>query len=236
MIHILDLAAWMAALDWTPETAATCVADLCVYLKDEHSSTWDDLAPSIGDGLTCLAGSPDELYRLALQVYDACPNASSNLLGRILAGVDAELPERLVLATIQNGCLIPILYSKSYTVVQRLSWLRGHIGYVIPQGGLGTHDGALEEPIKTALMLWFFMEANKGALPDIMWQKAGMQQEFVSTASFLETHAPSIVKRIDMVKTLGLSYHEAFDMLIDDGEKLALPGLDETNERDFVSP
>jgi hypothetical protein len=79
----LEIDAWMGALEWTPETADLCVADLCAYLKDEHRLIWRRLAPRIGAGLTCLKGSPDELYRLAMQVYDASGD-HNHLLWRLL--------------------------------------------------------------------------------------------------------------------------------------------------------
>jgi hypothetical protein len=234
MTTTLPIDIWTDTFAWTPDTAESCVTELCSQLKSEHLSIWYSVAPRIGAGLTCLASHPDELYRLTLHIHKESGDSSRILLGNILAGVKAELPERLVLEALPNGGLMPILHNRNYTVTQRLSWLREHTEWIIPQGGIEAHAGDLESPIKNALVLWIFMEANKGQVIFFHWLKGGITEEFASSLKFIETHAPGIVDQIGMVQTLGLSYTEAFNMLIDVGAGkqveavLALPDLDDT--------
>lgn len=212
-------------MEWTPATAAACVEKLCTYLKGEHISTWYHFSPQISEGLTCIADNPDEIYRLALHIKNATGVKEKMLLGRILARVDAELPEHIATQAITQGAMLPLLCNKNYTVKQRLAWIREYADYIIPQGGIGRHDD-LETPLKNALMLWFFMEANKGTVPDFVWKQAGWAESAVAKMSFLEETAPDIVERVHMAQAVGLPYKGAFDMLVDEGCAAGLPDLD----------
>jgi hypothetical protein len=212
----LEVDTWMGALKWTPETAESCVVDLCAYLKNEHRPTWHRLAPRIGAGLTCLAGSQDELYRLAVHVQEAAQDSTGHVLGKILAGVDAELPERYVFGAIRYGGTLAIMGNQNYSVMQRLAWLKDYAKYVLREGNMLLHMARVELPIKEALAIWCYMEAARGDLQPANWPAASLERSDVSK-EFLRLHAPSVVDQIDIVQVLGLPYAAAVDMLIDAG-------------------
>jgi hypothetical protein len=230
----LEIDAWLDTLEWTPETAKSCVVDLCAYLKDKDAAELVRLVPRISAGLECLADNPDELYRLADYVYQASQVGQRKILAVILASVNAALPEHHVQEAIRFGALVPILVNRSYTISQRLAWLKKHPSDVFVRGGVGVYQSALETPIKDALALWCFMEATGGGYDFFEWGSIRLPASEVATKKFLQMHAPNLVETIDIVMTLGLSYGEAVDMLIDAGDgklkeaMLALPGLDDT--------
>jgi hypothetical protein len=235
MKHQLEIDAWMGALKWTPETAESCVVDLCAYLKNKPV-VWIHFAPYISAGLRCLVDNPDELYRLALHVYNESPNGGRKLLAMILASVDAALPERLVQEAIRTGALMSILVNKNYTIAQRLSWLKENPAYLFVQGGVGSYEASLETPIKDALMLYFFMSAAKGGISGFHWRSVGLTASEAADKQFLQTRAPGIAEQIDIVRALDLTFANAVDMLIDtcDGKWAApvldLPSLSETHK------
>lgn len=226
----LELDAWLASLDWTPATAEVRVAEVCQQLKNAHSEVWLHRAPRIGACLGCLANNPDELYRLAVHVFDQSPNASPKILAVILASVDATLPERLAQEAIRTGAMGIMLLNKNYTLSQRMGWLKEHSGQLFPQKVKILQDADLEAPLKDALALWFFISANKGGVSMLSWMGVDLVEVEVSKRTFLEMNAPSLLEHVDIVQALDLSFADAFDMLIDDGKMLALPELDETPE------
>jgi hypothetical protein len=229
-----EIDAWMAALEWTPETAESCITDICVYLKSEQADVWLGVVPHISAGLECLADNPDELYRLAAQIHNAAPTSKQRILATILASVNAALPVYLVQTAVMFGALVPILANRNYTLSQRLAWIKEHTHDVLTQGGKESYKAGLETPIKDALALKFFMVATSKAYDFFLWGDVSLPASEVATMQFLEMNAPNLVGKIDLVMTLGLSYADAVDMLIDAGDgkqvktMLDLPGLDGT--------
>jgi hypothetical protein len=213
----LDLDAWIDNLEWTPETAGARVEVICRHLKNALPSTWLHFAPRIGASLGCLADNPDELYRLAVHVYNESPNASHKILAVILASVDATLPEHLAQEAVRTGAMGIMLTNKNYALSQRLSWLREHSDHVFPQKVKILRATDLEAPLKDALALWFFIAANKGEASMLSWMGVDLVEFEVSKREFLEMNAPSLLKHVDIVQVLGLSFADAFDMVMGAG-------------------
>jgi hypothetical protein len=230
----MEIDSWLDALEWTPETAESCVLDIGVYLHQETVAEWLRVVPYISTGLECLADNPDKLYRLAAHLHNvAPPHGREKILAMILASVDAALPEFLVHEAITSGALVPILANRNYTLSQRLAWIKEYQHDVLGQGGRDSWGSTLETPIKDALALWFFMAATRGGYDFFYWGKGRLSVPEVSDKQFLEMNAPNLVERIDFALTLGLSYGEAVDMLIDASEgkqaeaMLDLPALND---------
>jgi hypothetical protein len=228
----LEVDTWMGALEWNPETAQSCVNALCAYLGQEPAEVWMRVVPDISAGLECLADNPQYLYRLAEQVYTVSTYGNPKILAMILASVNAALPEYYVQEAIRLGAMVPILKNRNYTMEQRLTWLKEHAAYVFTQGGIGPHEDSLETPIKDALILYFFMSANRGRIHDERWRDVGLTEAEAAEKQFLNTRAPGIANQIELVQALGLSYAAAVDMLIGVGDgkeaapALGLPALD----------
>jgi hypothetical protein len=213
-----EIDTWIATLEWTPETAESRVAELCEYLQEESIEVWRRLVPRISAGLDCLADNPDELYRLTGNLYQAAPFAGRTIRARILASVNAALPEHIVVGALMFGALMPILANRNYTLSQRLAWLKEYNNDVFTIWGIESFESALETPIKDALALRFYIGATAYRNSIYDWGNERLPASAVSTRQFLEMNAPNLVGKIDLVMTLGLSYANAFDMLIDAGD------------------
>jgi hypothetical protein len=227
MKHHFEIDAWMGALEWTPKTAESRVTELCAYLKDERADVWMSVVPHISAGLECLTDNSDELHRLAAHIHDLSPPATRKIRAMILASVNAALPERLVQDAINAGALVHVLANKNYTLSQRLTWMKEHNNRAFSPWCLDSYESALETPLKDALALRFYIAATRSRFDMLCWGNEPLPASEVATKSFLERNAPNLVEKIDIVLTLGLSYADAFDMLIDAGdEQMSKPMLD----------
>jgi hypothetical protein len=218
---------WLDTLEWAPANAEAHVLDICLYLKHEALSEWENFLPRIGNGLACLADNPDELSRIVDLIPDADPKIGApKLMARLIASVNAQLPEHLVLKAIETGGLLAVMGNKNYPIAQKLTWLKGNTAHVFYEGDVLSHMARVDLPIKEAIALWCSMQAVKGELAPALWPGVPLFRKDVVKKEFLAMHAPNIGDRIDIVNTLGLSYAEAVDMLVDAGDgKMTQPML-----------
>lgn len=225
----LVMDAWLDTLEWSPENTEANAVKIYAFLKNQKLPVWESYLPRIGKGLACLADNPSELHRIVTLIRNdsGVTIAASKLVAIMLASVNARLPDSLVQLAIIDGGLLLVLENKNYTVVQRLNWLKVNADYILREGAVLPHMALIEIPMREAIALLCFMEANKGVQLPSYWHSAGLVMASVAEKEFLAMHAPGIADRIDIVQTLGLSYADAVDMLIDAGDgKLSQPMLD----------
>jgi hypothetical protein len=234
---MLVLEAWLGTLEWTPENAEAHALQLYEFLTNEKLPGWERLLPHVGKGLACLADNPGELQRIVNLVSNV-PSTNvmaSRLIAMLLASVNAALPENLVLQAITKGALMMVLENKSYTITQRLTWLKEYAGYVLAVGAVISYMERFEQPIKDAINLWCFMQAANRTIPPSVWVAAGKGASEAAKKEFMDMDAPGVADQLKLVQTLGLSYADAVDMLIDTGNggvlqpMLDLPEIDESH-------
>jgi hypothetical protein len=238
---VLVLKTWFDTLEWSLDTAPRHVSKLCELLKyDYHLKLWELIFPRLGKAMACLSDRPDVVLRLASEISSSVrSDGASSLKGLFLAAVDTELPEAMVLESIEHGGLLSVLANSRYSVGRRTQWLIDYKDLVLPCGDLPKYLKVLDAPLKGAVALWCFMEATSGGAlrsprgnRDV-WSKSGITVSATSKRQFIETHVPALLDKIDIIQTLGLSYSAVLDMYLSSEaylgaqEILALPEMAE---------
>lgn len=163
----------------------------------------------------------------SVYIYNTSPGGSRKILALILAAVNAALPEPMAQEAVRDGAMGPMLFNSNYTIAQRLLWLKARPTQVFLQKVTWGQAADLAEPLKDAVMLCFFMAANKGETSLLNWMRVGLDESVTSKREFLERNAPGLLPKIDIVHALDLSYSDAVDLLIGYGNGLRpTPPLD----------
>jgi hypothetical protein len=213
--RVLD--AWIDTFVWTAETARNNIRRIDDTLKTVP--LWTRYTDKIGKGLTCVAAIPGAVQdALAALRHDPKVNVDG-LHARLSSAVECALPEHAVLANLKadRSSLLILLANPSYSIDQRLGWLRTHTSCIIEAKQLTEILPHLVSPIREAAALACIIQAT---LPDAnkdVWRAVGVSVTTTATQTkFLNLYAPELKPKIALIRTLGLSYQDALEMYLND--------------------